>query len=458
MSATGASWRASAATERAYNGVAFYSKHAMVSAMRLRELEHELDAWTAEGLVSPEQAAAIRGRYAREAPAATRGRIVRVVSAVGAVVAGLGVVLFVAANWDGMPRPTRVVLLLALVAAAYGAGYVLRERRGTHPHVGEALYLLGGLAFAAEIFLVGQMYHVDAHWPLAFLAIALLTGAVAAVARAQALAALSLVALGVWPLTELLELDGDAGRTRPSPRRCTAARCTASGRAIAASLGRAGFRAPMRALGLPLLLVGTFVFTFAPAHEAVDDAAVDGRALSALVALAVAAGAGAVAARALPAGRRTAPWEAAGCSPSSFLVVLAVLAPAGTPDGGARLLSDPLQPAVRDPCARGRSRSATSRTSRRSSPPASWPSASTCWRGTSTSSGTSCRARSASSAPACCCSGSPGSSSGSGPARRERAMTRRRRARVRGARRGAGAAAAEPWSRGTSRRSPPGRA
>ena len=183
--------------------------------MRLSELEHELDAWTAEGLVSPEQAAAIRSRYAREAPAEARGRIVRVVSAVGAVVAGLGVILFVAANWDGMPRPTRILLLLALVAAAYGAGYVLRELRGTHPHVGEALYLLGGLAFAAEIFLVGQMYHVDAHWPLAFLAIAVLTGAVAAVVRAQALAALSLVSLGVWPLMEVVELDSDAGLYAP---------------------------------------------------------------------------------------------------------------------------------------------------------------------------------------------------------------------------------------------------
>ena len=302
--------------------------------MRLRELEHELDAWTAEGLVSPEQAAAIRSRYAREAPAATRERVVRVISSVGAVVVGLGVVLFVAANWDGMPRPTRVVLLLALVAAAYAAGYVLRERRGTHPHVGEALYLLGGLAFAAEIFLVGQMYHVDAHWPLAFLAISLLTGAVAAVVRAQALAALSLVALGVWPLAELFELDGDSGLYAPVAAALYGCALYGLGTGDRGVLDRAGFRTPMRALGLPLVLVGTFVFTFAPAHHAVSGVAVDGRALAALVALAVAAGVGA-AALAMRPGRRTAPWEAAGLLASTFLVVLAVLAPESTPDGGA---------------------------------------------------------------------------------------------------------------------------
>lgn len=301
--------------------------------MRLRELEHELDAWTTEGLVSPEQAAAIRSRYAREAPAATRERIVRVISSVGAVVAGLGVVLFVAANWDGMPRPTRVVLLLAVVAAAYGAGYVLREQRRTHPHVGEALYLLGGLAFAAELFLVGQMYHVDAHWPLAFLAIALLTGAVAAVVRAQALAALSLVALGVWPLTELFEFDGDAGLYAPVAAALYGCALYGLGTGDRGPLERAGFRAPMRALGLPLLLLGTFVFTFAPVHDEVGDATVDGRALAALVALAVAAGGGAAFLALLPEGRRSAPWEAAGLLATTFLVVLAVLAPAGSTEG-----------------------------------------------------------------------------------------------------------------------------
>jgi uncharacterized membrane protein len=177
------------------------------------------------------------------------------------------------------------------------------------------------------------MYHVDAHWPLAFLAIALLTGAVAAVVRAQALAALSLVALGVWPLTEVLELDDDAGLYAPVAAALYGCALYGLGTGDRGMLDRAGFRAPMRALGLPLLLLGTFVFTFAPAHAAVDDATVDGRALAALVALAVAAGCGAALLALLPEGRRTAPWEAAGLLATTFLVVLAVLAPAGSPEG-----------------------------------------------------------------------------------------------------------------------------
>ena len=96
------------------------------------------------------------------------------------------------------------------------------------------------------------MYHVDAHWPLAFLAISLLTGAVAAVVRAQALAALSLVALGVWPLAELFELDGDSGLYAPVAAALYGCALYGLGTGDRGVLDRAGFRTPMRALGLPL--------------------------------------------------------------------------------------------------------------------------------------------------------------------------------------------------------------
>jgi uncharacterized membrane protein len=68
-------------------------------------------------------------------------------------------------------------------------------------------------------------------------------------------------------------------------------------------------------------------------HEEVGDVTVDGGALLALVVLAVAAGCGAAALALLPEGRRTAPWEAAGLLATTFLVVLAVLAPATPTEG-----------------------------------------------------------------------------------------------------------------------------
>ena len=298
-------------------------------SVKITALQRELDAWAAEGLISADQADAIRARYQRDAELETRGRVVSVLSAVGAIVAGLGVILFVGANWDELPRPTRVALLLGLLVASYAGAYVLRERRGDHPFVGDALYLLGGLTFAASLFLVGQMYHVDAHWPLAFLAIALGPGAVAAVVGSRPLATLSLVSFGAWPLAELLDVHGsDAVEYWPVAAALYGVALYGLGTADRGRLETLGFRAPMRALGPPLLAAGAFVFTFAGIYGELDDRpALDGRALVALAGLLVAAGAGAAALASRRESRRTAVWEAGALAALTLLVPLAVLVP-----------------------------------------------------------------------------------------------------------------------------------
>ena len=294
--------------------------------MKVSHLERELRAWAAEGLVSEEQAAVIRARYVREAPAAARGRIVQALAVVGAVVAGLGVILFVAANWDGMARPLRVALLLAALLGAYGGGWILREQRATHPAVGEALLLLGGLVFAAAVFLVGQMYHVDTHWPLVFVVIALLTGATAATVRSEALATLSLLALGAWPLAELLDARTDGGAFVPVAATLFGVALYGLGTGDGGALRSVGFARPMRALGLPALLLGAFVFTFPALHSAFDDHPLRGAALAGVVALVVAAAAG-VLALLRRSDRPTARWEAASLLTLTVLVPLAVAQP-----------------------------------------------------------------------------------------------------------------------------------
>ena len=297
--------------------------------MRYRELDGELNAWVAEGLVSAEQAEAIRSRARDRAPAAARTQVVRALSVAGAVVVGLGIVLFVAANWDALPRPTRVVMLLATLLGAYAAGFELRERRGTHRALGEALYLVGGLAFAASLFLVGQMYHVDAHMPLAFLAIALGTGAVAAITVSPPLASLSLLALGGWPLAEFGDArGGDAFEYWPVAAALYGAALYGLATADRGLLERAGFRAPMRAIGLPALALGLFVFTFAGVFgELSERPGLGGLETGALVALVLAAAVGALALSLRAGARPTAPYEGAALAVATVLVPLALLVP-----------------------------------------------------------------------------------------------------------------------------------
>jgi uncharacterized membrane protein len=79
------------------------------------QLSRESEAWVAEGIVSAEQAAAIRGRYA-DARDERRGSATTALAVIGAIAVGLGVIGFIAANWEGMSHAVRLVLLTVAVA------------------------------------------------------------------------------------------------------------------------------------------------------------------------------------------------------------------------------------------------------------------------------------------------------------------------------------------------------
>ncbi|NUT54505.1 MAG: DUF2157 domain-containing protein, partial [Thermoleophilia bacterium] len=161
------------------------------------QLNRESEAWVAEGIVSAEQAAAIRSRYA-DVRVGRRASATTALSVIGGVAVGVGVIAFVAANWDGMSHGARLALLTLTVAGAYGGGYHFRDRAATAPRVGEALYLLGVLAFGASIFLVGQMYNVQAHDPLGLLLWAAGATATALVVRSRALATTAVLVFTAW--------------------------------------------------------------------------------------------------------------------------------------------------------------------------------------------------------------------------------------------------------------------
>jgi uncharacterized membrane protein len=129
--------------------------------------------------------------------------------------------------------------------------------------IGTALYLIGGISFGASIFLVGQMYHVQAHEPLGLLLWAALIAPTALVLRSTPLAALSLMAFSAWVIyeVEFLKLE-DVGPLYFAVIGLLGCAFYALGTGFATLLDRAGFGRPMRALGFPLISVGLFALTF----------------------------------------------------------------------------------------------------------------------------------------------------------------------------------------------------
>ncbi len=80
-----------------------------------------------------------------------------VLAVMAAILLGASVLIFVAANWEVIPRLARVVTMFALIFVCYVGGALLKQRGSGF---GEALYLLGAAAFGGSIALIGQMYHL----------------------------------------------------------------------------------------------------------------------------------------------------------------------------------------------------------------------------------------------------------------------------------------------------------
>ena len=122
----------------------------------------ELETWVQEGIISDTQARAIRGRYPAPEQAGTWGRIA--FAAFGAILIGLGVILLFAYNWDKMHKFAKLGIVFCALISAHGAALMVK-RTATR----QTLHVLGTMFFGAGIWLVAQIYHINEHYPNAFL-------------------------------------------------------------------------------------------------------------------------------------------------------------------------------------------------------------------------------------------------------------------------------------------------
>ena len=128
--------------------------------MSQARLQSELARWQTEGWVTEHGAKEIRRDLASRQ---TGYGLYGALAVLGAVLLGFAVMSFVAANWAGMSKLTRLSLLGGGLAASYGIAYELFNRRlDAFAH---AAVLTGIGIFGGSIMLIAQMYHMDGHPP-----------------------------------------------------------------------------------------------------------------------------------------------------------------------------------------------------------------------------------------------------------------------------------------------------
>ncbi len=124
------------------------------------DIDNKLKSWVEAQIIDRSTAEKIR-QFESES---SRGSdiLVRLALALGGIMVTAGVLLFVAAHWDALSPSQRFLMVLVLTAGFHVAGAFFAEKMRT---LSVTLHALGTAALGAGIFLAGQIFNLQEHWP-----------------------------------------------------------------------------------------------------------------------------------------------------------------------------------------------------------------------------------------------------------------------------------------------------
>jgi uncharacterized membrane protein len=210
----------------------------------MTELSRRIARWVEAGVIDPEAAVRIRAFEDAESGPARGGWLVRAALVFGSVLLGAGILLFIAAHWDRMSPAARFTLVLATVGLIHAAAAAVSSRT---PALATALHAVGTVALGGGIFLAGQIFNLEAHWPSGVLLWAIGAAAGWWLRRDRPQLALLALLVPVWLQSEWM------WRVEPTGDWQTAARVAAAGSVLTAiaylaALGRDVTGGPRRVL------------------------------------------------------------------------------------------------------------------------------------------------------------------------------------------------------------------
>lgn len=125
--------------------------------------EKQIRKWLKDGTITQKQAKKMLVDTTHYKKEQSSNKLIVAISTIGAILLGIGAILFIASNWQEIPNIVKVLILVGSTFGAYYLGYLFKYQKQNLPKVGVSLIFLGALLFGATIFLIAQIYHIGAN-------------------------------------------------------------------------------------------------------------------------------------------------------------------------------------------------------------------------------------------------------------------------------------------------------
>ena len=125
------------------------------------QLDQQLQRWLQAGLLDSQSAGRIREFETSRESSGMRWPVVFAI-AFGSIMVAAGILLFVAAHWENLSPTQRFLLVLVMISGFHLAAGALMPR---FQALGLALHVVGTVALGGGIFLAGQIFNLQEHWP-----------------------------------------------------------------------------------------------------------------------------------------------------------------------------------------------------------------------------------------------------------------------------------------------------
>ena len=112
--------------------------------------EKQSQEWLESGVINQEQANRMVTDVNQKSKEDRSNKFITAISTIGAILLGIGAILFVASNWRFLPNIIRVLILLGSTITAYFLGFLFKYEKKNLPKVGASLFFLGALLFGAS--------------------------------------------------------------------------------------------------------------------------------------------------------------------------------------------------------------------------------------------------------------------------------------------------------------------